>query len=71
MNCHGLTGQLEKEETALRQFLALNSQLFGVKNRDHIKGVAILAQNYCRQQKREKFDQLARAHQLDYICPWR
>lgn len=65
---YGLTGQLELEEKTLLQFIELNGELVG-KDDDNISGViVILAKNYCRQKKLEKFAQLVDFYGLKYTC---
>jgi len=65
---YGLTGQLAKEENALVRFLELNRQLFGSDNQDNVKGISVLAKNYCRQRKFEQFRELVEKHDLKYVC---
>lgn len=65
---YGLTGQLEKEEKTLLEFLALNRYLYGLDDEDNSKIILNLAKNYCLQKKIDKFEKLARAHNLHYFC---
>lgn len=65
---YGLIGQLEKQESALLQFLELNKRIVGPSDEENIKIILSLAQNYCRQMKIEKFNQLIASHHLKYIC---
>ncbi len=65
---YGLTGQLEKQEKFLLQYLKLNQYLYGEDDEDNAKTRNILAKNYCRQNKVGKFEKLITAHKLKYFC---
>ncbi len=65
---YGLTGELEREEKALIEFLAINSRFFGDDDEDNKVAILILAQNYCRQKESDKFNQLTTSHGLKYSC---
>lgn len=65
---YGLTGQLQQEEKTILEFMKLNIQLFGRNEEDFKKVIVVLAKNYCRQRKLDKFIQLVSDHDLKYIC---
>lgn len=65
---YGLTGELEREEKALIEFLEINSRFFGDDDEDNKAAILILAQNYCRQKESDKFNQLTTSHSLKYSC---
>jgi len=63
-----MTGQLEKEEKTLLQFLDIDKRVFGSADEDNIKIILNLANNYCRQKKIDPFNQLMATHKLKYKC---
>lgn len=65
---YGLTSQLKEQEAALIRFLELNEQLLGSDDEDSTKVRVLLAKNYCRQKKLDKFDDLKKKYDLQYIC---
>lgn len=65
---YGLTGQLEKEEKTLLQYMELNRRIFDYSDEGNSKIILNLANNYCRQKKFEQFNKLTKAHNLKYIC---
>ncbi|PCI34244.1 MAG: hypothetical protein COB54_00145 [Alphaproteobacteria bacterium] len=65
---YGLTGQLEQEENTLLHFIQLHKQLVGNDDNDITGVIVILAKNYCRQKKLDKFNHLINFHGLKYSC---
>jgi|TARA_R110002073_G_scaffold211794_7_gene372169 hypothetical protein len=65
---YGLTGQLQQEEKTILEFMKLNIQLFGRNEEDFKKVIVVLAKNYCRQRKLNKFNQLIFYYNLKYSC---
>lgn len=63
-----MTGQLEKEEEALLRFLDLDKQIFNSSAKENIKIILNLANNYCRQKKLEKFNNLIKKYKFKYTC---
>jgi len=65
---YALIGQYEKEEDILLIILELNRKLVGTKDESNSEIIMNLANNYCRQKKFGKFDQLVTAHNLKLVC---
>lgn len=65
---YGLTKQISKEEKTLTELLEMNKKLLGQKDKDTISIIKALAENYCRQDKIEEFEQLIQSHDLKYYC---
>jgi len=65
---YALTDQFAQEEATLLELLNLNTRLFGKDDKDNIKTVRDLANNYCRQRKFAAFDKLMKDHDLKYVC---
>jgi tetratricopeptide (TPR) repeat protein len=65
---YAVTGQFEKEEETLISLLELNTQLFGSEDESNVRFIRDLANNYCRQKKFDKFNQLMKTHNLKYVC---
>lgn len=65
---YAMTGQLAKEEERLLEFLELDKRLYGSSDKDNVKIIQNLANNYCRQKKIKEFRTLITRHQLHYSC---
>jgi len=65
---YALTHQYEKEEKTLVKLLEINKRTFGNDDEDNINIILRLAQNYCRQEKHDKFNQLIASQNLKYYC---
>lgn len=65
---YGLSGKLAEEEEALIEYLNLSKLFYKISDEDNIKIIVNLANNYCRQGKMEKFNQLIERHKLEYYC---
>jgi len=65
---YAMTGQLVKEEETLLEFLELDKRLYGSSDKDNIKIIQNLANNYCRQKKFKEFNDLINQHQLHFTC---
>lgn len=65
---YGLTGRLAKQEDILLKFITLSNQLLGPDDKNTAKAHKLLAINYCRQGKHNKFIALQIKHNLHYTC---
>ena len=65
---YGLSGQLQKEETTLKEFLSLSKSLYNRSDEDNISVITNLANNYCRQGKLDEFQHLIDQYNLKYFC---
>lgn len=65
---YGLSGQLQKEETTLKEFLSLSKTFYNRSDEDNINVIINLANNYCRQGKLDEFQRLADQYNLKYFC---
>jgi len=65
---YAISGQFEKEERVLHQYLELNRQMFGDEDEDSARVLLILAQNYCRRKLLDKFKELTATYGLQYVC---
>ena len=63
-----MTGQPEKEEKALLQYLDLDKRIFDSSEKDNLKIIMDLAENYCRQNKIADFTKLMKSYGLKYQC---
>ncbi|QDE26256.1 hypothetical protein [Paremcibacter congregatus] len=67
---YGVTGQLELEEKTILKYLTKNEQIYGTYDDDknYTKTIWVLAQNYCRQRKLDKFKDIIIKHKLQFKC---
>lgn len=65
---YGMTGQLNKEEKTLLEFLEFDKRVFGSSGKDNILIILNLANNYCRQKKIGEFYELMKTYSLKYKC---
>lgn len=65
---YGLTGQLVEQEDALLKYITLNNQLLGLGDKNTAKARELLAVNYCRQRKDDKFKVLLIKYNMHYSC---
>lgn len=63
-----MTGQPAKEEETLLQYLELDKRIFDSSDKDNIKIILDLAENYCRQKKLTEFSDLMKSYGLKYQC---
>lgn len=65
---YGLSGQYGLEEKTLLDLLALNTELMGNARKDNLNIILNLANNYCKQNKVEKYTNLMQEYNLTYTC---
>ena len=66
---YGLMADFAAQEPVLEQYLELNSQLFGRHDNETKRILDLLATNYCRQGKVDKFQGVVVTYDLKLTCP--